>query len=104
MKKIALTLAMVATLAATATSPAEARGWRGGGWRGGWGSGIGLGIGWSVGSRGVWRLWALRLRPPILRLLRAAICVLRTRLLSAALLLRMVNNARRREHRKQSKA
>src|ERR1700759_1092548 len=41
--------------------------------------------------RRLWALWTLRLWSSILRLLRAAICVLRTGLLPAALLLWMVS-------------
>ena len=91
MKRIALILATLATLATALASPAEARGWRGGGW--GWGPGIGLGIAagaLAAGAYGAYGPYGLWLRTPISRVLRAALCVLRTRLLSAALLLRMV--------------
>ena len=91
MKKIALIFVTVTTLATTLASPVEARGWRGGGW--GWGPGIGLGIAagaLAAGAYGV-SLRTLRLWSSLLRLLRSAICILRTGLLPATLLLRMVS-------------
>src|ERR1700692_424216 len=60
---------------------------------------LGLGSGhrtwyrsWRLGSgrvRRLWALWTLRLWSSLLRLLRTAICILRTGLLPAALLLRL---------------